>query len=237
MGKLEALTAEHCAAYIGKYFKNEKGEPIEVFLWWQEILGALFDPAIKLVLVNTIRQQGKTQLAMNYILYRLLNDRDLYMIAITNAEAQMQRFVAQKITRPLAHMDERLRKSVDVRPAMGEVRVGERNNLLKILPANRATATGTSPDVIFFDEARDAPDHLWEEIAPSVMSNPTSKLLVASTAGAPSGFFYELVTLQENDPQSDWYLFRSKKNLIRKPPGLKFGELCRLVRELASYAT
>jgi len=124
------------------------------------------------------------------------------------------------------------------------VRVAARNNLLKVLPANRATATGTSPDLIFFDEARDAPDTLWEEIAPSVMGRPDGKMLVASTAGAPSGFFYELVRAQEERPQDDWYLFRSKEVLnpntsrdeLRRimAVGSRAGELRNLDNEFAA---
>jgi len=209
MSELQPLTAEHAAWYIGARFKNEKGQPVEIYPWWREVLGALFDPIKLLILLNTIRQQGKTLFALDYIRYRMLNDHDLYAIAITNAEAQMQRFVAQKITRPLAHEDARIRRAVEVLPAMGEVRVPELNNILKILPANRATSTGTSPDILFFDETRDAPDALWEEIAPSVMGQPGAKILLASTAGAPTGFFYELIKLYEEDPPADWYLYRS----------------------------
>jgi len=210
MSELQPLTAEHAAWYIGARFKNEKGQPIEVYPWWREILGALFDPAKLLILISTIRQQGKTQFSMNYIRYRMLNDHDLYAIAITNAEAQMKRFVAQKITRPLAHEDARIRKAVEVLPAMGEVRVPELNNVLKILPANRATSTGTSPDILFFDESAAAGDALWEEIAPSVMSRPGAKILLSSTPGLPVGFFYQLVNLYETDPPADWYLYRSR---------------------------
>ena len=210
MSELQPLTAEHAAWYIGARFKNEKGQPIEVYPWWREILGALFDPIKLLIMISTIRQQGKTQLALDYIRYRMLNDHDLYAIAITNAEAQMKRFVSQKITRPLAHEDARIRKAVEVLPAMGEVRVPELNNILKILPANKATSTGTSPDILFFDETRDAPDALWEEIAPSVMGRPGAKIILASTAGLPTGFFYELIKLYEEDPPADWYLYRSR---------------------------
>ena len=71
MNELQPLTAEHAAWYIGARFKNEKGESIEVYPWWREILGALFDPAKLLILISTIRQQGKTQFSMNYIRYRM----------------------------------------------------------------------------------------------------------------------------------------------------------------------
>ena len=72
MSEFQPLTAEHAAWYIGARFKNEKGQPIEVYPWWREVLGeGLFNPAKLLIMISTIRQQGKTQLALDYIRYRM----------------------------------------------------------------------------------------------------------------------------------------------------------------------
>ena len=63
---------------------------------------------------------------------------------------------------------------------------------LEVMATNQETSPGRSPTLLIIDEARDIPDEFYTAFAPSAIG-AGGKVVIASTAGAPRGFCYELV--------------------------------------------
>jgi hypothetical protein len=66
---------------------------------------------------------------------------------------------------------------------------------------------GRSVSLLIIDEARDIPDDVYTALAPAVIGG-RGKLLIGSTAGRPSGFFYELV----RTPLPETWIYHSTEN-------------------------
>src|SRR5262249_41143376 len=98
----------------------------------------------------------------------------------------------RKIRRPL----ERLLKTMNLTKSMRVTARGLEyfplNSALEVIAPNETTAPGRSPMKLIIDEARDVPDAVYLTLAPSTIG-AGGKILIASSAGRPAGFFYELV--------------------------------------------
>ncbi len=64
--------------------------------------------------------------------------------------------------------------------------------ILEVIATNEATRPGRSPTLLLIDEARDIPDEFYAAFVPSAIG-AGGKVIIASMAGPPRGFFYELV--------------------------------------------
>jgi hypothetical protein len=178
--------------------RNEQGEPLLVFPWWSEAFAALDDATVRALILWSPRQQGKTTFLATDAILTLLTVPNSYSIYIAAAEPQSQAIFNRKIRRPL----ERLLRDLEVGLrslilTKGSVEFPELGSKLEV----PATSEGTSPGRtvngrIYFDECRDIANEVFTVLAPSVLAGG-GKLVLGSTAGRPSGFFYEAVTHPE----------------------------------------
>ena len=190
---------------------GEFGQPITVLPWWRELLEALDDPALMLLIVLLTRQSGKSQSAFHMGASELLTRRNAFVLYVAAAEHQAGAVFERKLRAPFMALlkAQRIAPSA-VRFTKRGVEVPSLGSALEIVPANAATTPGRSPTLLIFDEARDIPDNVFTALAPSVIG-ASGKVLIASTTGPPRGFLYDLCQQAASSPET--WLYRSAENL------------------------
>jgi len=174
---------------------GEYGQPLDICPWWDEAFAALDNPAIKELLIWRPRQSGKSQLVATMAITELLLRPGAYVVMAAASEKQAAAIYARKIKKPLERLlqlrgaGSRWRKHITATKRGIELANGA---ALEVVATNEATGPGRSPTLLILDEARDIPDAFYGAFAPSAIG-AGGKVVIASTAGPPRGFFYQLV--------------------------------------------
>ncbi len=178
---------------------GEFGQPLIVLSWWREFFAALDDPKLRELILWLMRQTGKSQLLAAALITELLLRPGSYSIFVSASEIQASAIYTRKIRRPL----ERLLKAIGrnawkMTMTKRGVEVPALGSALEVICPNEATAPARSPTLVCMDEARYIGDEIYAVLAPSLIG-AGGKLVVASTAGPPQGFFYQLTKNQTDE--------------------------------------
>jgi hypothetical protein len=173
---------------------NELGHPLVRLPWYVEADAGLDDPLVRLVALSARRQEGKTTYQTKAAIEALVLQPGSNTLMVAASEGQQQAIFLRKIRRPFEALLERLgvKRSAAI-ITKKSIELLELNSRVEVVATSEVTSPGRSVSLLIFDEARDIPDNVFLALSPSVLSTPGSKILVASTAGRPRGWFYELV--------------------------------------------
>jgi hypothetical protein len=177
-----------------RVLKNEQGQPLVILPWWGEMRAALADSAVTVVAISARRQDGKTTACTVEALATAMEEPGTYITFLTAAEQQAQSIFARKIRRPAERMLDTLgvpRRHVLI--TKRSIEFLEFGSKVEVLATSEATTPGRSVRLLICDEARDIPDEVFAALAPSIIASG-GKILLASTAGRPRGFFHQVVT-------------------------------------------
>jgi hypothetical protein len=189
---------------------GEYGQPLEIPSWWREAFGALDNSAIKELLLWRPRQSGKSQCLAALAITELLLRPGAHVVMAAAGERQARAIYERKIKQPLERMlqlrgvNACWRKHVMTTKRGIELSTGA---TLEVIATNGATSPGRSPTLLLLDEARDIPDEFYAAFAPSAIG-ASGKVVIASTAGPPRGFFYEVV----QHPSEETWLHHATTN-------------------------
>jgi hypothetical protein len=183
---------------------GERG-PLTILPWWHKALLALDDPTVHELLLKLSRQSGKSQLLMAMAMSELLLVPGSYTLLVAASRSQQQAIFERKLRRPL----ERLLRhwTTPITFTNNGAEVPSTGTALEILAANESTAPARTVSLLLLDEARYIADDVFTVLAPSVIG-AGGKIVVASTAGPPSGFFFELL----NNPTPGSWRYESAIN-------------------------
>jgi terminase large subunit-like protein len=200
------ITADRLA--IISKLRGEYGQRLEILPWWADAIRALDDPAIRMLLLSLVRQSGKSQLLAALAVSELFLVPNAYVMLVTASETQATSVFARKFRRPLDQLRRDLGISTkDIVLTQASIEVPSLGSMLEVIASNAATVPGRSPTLLLFDEARDVQDHVFSALAPSVVG-ANGKILIASSAGRPRGFFYELLS----NPNAEQWVYQSAVN-------------------------
>jgi hypothetical protein len=187
---------------------GEYGQPLVVLPWWENAFAALDDPNIHEILLSLIRQSGKSQCCTAMAISEVMLKPNSFTIYLSASDSQAISIITRKVRRPLARFlksigaDKRL-----VRMTKRGIEVPDLGSQMEVIAPNEATAPARSPSLLVVDEGRDVPDEVFAALAPSVIG-AGGKIVIASSAGRPRGFFYEMVT----HPTEHTFLYSSSEN-------------------------
>ncbi len=205
---------------------GEFGQPLVVLPWWTQAFEALDAPNIRELLFWLMRQTGKSQLLAAMLITELLLRPGSYSLFVSASDTQAGAIFTRKVRRPLERLSRALGKSVwRMKLTKRGVEVPALGSVLEIICPNEATAPARSPTLLCMDEARYIPDEVYSVLVPSLIGG-NGKLVVASTAGQPKGFFYELT---RNQCAESWMY----TSLVNDNPHASQGMLGFLRRRLA----
>jgi hypothetical protein len=181
-------------AGLERVFTNERGQPLQRLSWWDATEQSLDDASVLQTVVWAPRQSGKSQFLAKEAVWRLFSTPGSYVLYIAAAESQSQAVFARKLRRPL----ERLLKELGVgkRAAIvtkKSIELLEYGSKLEVVATSEDTTPGRSVDLLILDEGRDIDDSVYATLLPSVIA-AEGRVLVASTAGRPKGWFHHVVT-------------------------------------------
>jgi phage terminase large subunit-like protein len=173
---------------------GDRGQPIRPLSWYPAMDVALADPAIRAVVLQLMRQSGKTQAAIGRAAEDLLAVPHSYTLVVSAGREQAEVIHDRKLRKPLARL---LRAAglpaTTLRMTKGGAENPALDSAVEIVSANEATAPARSVTLLIVDEAKNVSDRLFAALAPSVLA-AQGKLLLLSTPGAPRGFFHALAT-------------------------------------------
>jgi hypothetical protein len=172
---------------------SDQGGPIVRFSWYPAVEDAIDDPTVRMVLISAMRQPGKTTKLKVEHLVHLLTVPNSYGIFLAAAETQSQSIFNTKFRRPFERLLDRLgvpRKSIII--TKRSIEIPELNSKLEVLATDERTSPGRSVTLLSIDEAASVPDEVYTALAPSIIG-ANGKILLASSAGRPSGFFFQLL--------------------------------------------
>lgn len=205
---------------------NEFGEPMVLTPLIRDTFTAFADPAIWLLLLALSRQSGKSTLAQLLAISELLCVPHSHVLMVAAAERQARAIFERKLKGPLERaLSASLRKELGATFTKNGVEMRHFGSTLEVLPANEATTTGRSVSLLLIDEARDVPDAVFTALAPSILA-ANGRMVICSSAGAPRGFFYRLLQLQDEriwkhvsavnaNPRADQSLIGQMRNWLR----------------------
>jgi hypothetical protein len=204
---------------------GERGQRLVVLPWWADALTALDNHAIREVILLLVRQAGKSQLLMAMAITELMLVPNSYIVLVAASEAQQHALYHRKLRRPLERVLDGLGQRKAARFTQRGVEIPCWNAALEILAPTEDTTPGRTVTLLLIDEARYIPDAVYVALAPSVLG-AGGKIVIASTAGPPSGWFYQLV----HHPTPETWIYRSDRN---ENPCADAGVLNFLQRRLA----
>lgn len=205
MSKLPTLSRMQ----IVEALPGEYGQRVTVLPWWCELLAAMDNPTIVLLLLLLTRQTGKSQAMLHTGVSELFCRRGAYVQHVAASERQAMSVFERKLRGPLtAFLKSQRIPSSAVRFTQRGVEVPSLGSAYEILPSSEATTAGRTPTLSIFDEAKDIPDSVFTAIVPSVIG-AGGKLLVGSSAGRPRGWFYELL---KQPPSPEVWRYESAEN-------------------------
>jgi hypothetical protein len=169
---------------------SETGQPLRPLSWWGAVLDALEHHVVTVLL--TPRQDGKSTFLLALAVATLLTVRDSYIVFVAPSIDQAEAIIRRKLRRPLARLLHQLQLPKAVKVSGSVVECGLTGSTLEIVAATEFTSPGRSVNLLLVDEGKGIPDPVFEAVAPSVIG-AAGQIVVASTAGRPSGWLYELV--------------------------------------------
>lgn len=194
---------------VAQRLTGDFSQPLTVLQWWADALTALDDPRYKALVLNLPRQSGKTQALAVAAVSELLLRPGSFTLFISASEQQAGSIYQRKIRRPLERLIQEIgmdRRRVSL--TKRGLELTDFASVLEVIPTSEISAPGRSPSLILLDECRDIPDPIFEVLAPSVIG-AGGKLVMASTAGRPAGFFYEML----KNPAEEVWVYRSNENV------------------------
>jgi terminase large subunit-like protein len=189
---------------------GEYGQRLAIPPWWRDAFAALDDPTIRELVLSRPRQSGKSQLLAALAITEVLLRPDAYVVMAAASETQAAAIYARKIKKPLERL---LQLRGTASPFRKHVLITKRGiqlsngSALEVIATNAETSPGRSPTLLLLDEARDIRDDFYGAFVPSVIG-AGGKLIIASTAGPPRGFFFDLV----RRPTSETWLHHANTN-------------------------
>jgi hypothetical protein len=202
----------------------EHGGKIVVLDWMRDLVRALDDPAILLLLVCLIRQSGKSQCALSVAVSELFRP-NAFVLFMAASQQQAESVYHRKLRGPLRTLLASLGMPASaVRFSKRGCELPTLGSQLEIVAPNEF-APGRSPTLLVIDEPRDISDEAFATVVPSTIG-AKGKVLIIGTPGRPSGFWFELVS---HPPEEAW-LYRSSTN---DNPHASSGMLSFLRRQLA----
>jgi hypothetical protein len=192
---------------IVRALPGEFGQEIVLLPWWRALVAAIEDPAVLMLLVLLIRQSGKSQAMLNNAVAEMLVRDRAHVLFVAASSDQAVTIYQRKLVGPLTTLLRKWNMADAVTFTKRGATVEESGSVLEIVAPNEATGTGRTPTMLVVDEARDVPDEVFTAFAPSVIG-AGGKVLLGSSAGAPKGFFYELVAQAEREPSPEVWLHR-----------------------------
>jgi hypothetical protein len=186
---------------------NERGRPLQVLGWWVDALRALDDPAMREILLWLVRQAGKSQFLAAVAASELMTVRDSYIVFVAASAEQAQAIFARKLRKPLERLAREMRMSGALNFTQRGIMVPELGSALEVIATNESTVPGRTVTKLIIDEARYISDDTYAVLAPSCIG-AGGQMLIASTAGPPRGFFFELT----RNPTPETFLYRGDVN-------------------------
>jgi hypothetical protein len=170
---------------------GEHGKKLTPLSWWTPALRALDDRKTRELCLWLKRQEGKSTFVGACASSTILTKRNAYVLLVAGSEKQQKAIYHRKLRRPL----ERLMKQVGLDDlahfTANGVEIPAMNSAVEVIAPNQGTAPGRTITELYFDECRSIPDDVFVTLAPSVIGSG-GKMILASTAGRPAGFFYEI---------------------------------------------
>ena len=202
---------------------NDHGKSLVILPWWREAFAALDDPAMRELILWLVRQVGKSTLAAAMLISTLLTKRGSYSAGIAAGQAQAESIYHRKVRRPFERLARELSiPKKDLIITRRSIEVLSLESKIEILATDEGTVPGrsiTEGGVLVLDEARDIPDSVYAALAPSAIGGG-GKIVLASTAGAPRGFFYD--ACMNPTPETWLYHARTNDNPFASKPMLDF---------------
>jgi hypothetical protein len=188
---------------------GEHGQPIVVHEWMRDLLAALDNPAIVLLLLLLTRQSGKSTAMLHSAVSELFCRRGAYVVYAAAAEHQASAVYERKLRGPLTAFLKGFGIERAVKFTRRGVKVPALASELEILAHYEATNTGRTPTLFIADEARDISDAVFTALVPSIIG-VGGKVFAGSSAGRPRGWFYELL---KQPPAEEVWRYASAENL------------------------
>lgn len=175
--------------------------------WYQPVFDAVLNPDIRVILINLIRQSGKSTLLFSIVLYFLFNVERWQGAGISSSKDTNKSVFRQKVS-DIVQRSPKLR--ADAKILNESCSVPRLMSHFELFPSeNIGGLVGRSVDGLFFDEACLIPDESIASAIPSTLGKPDPKLFFGSSSWSPSGNFYEMIMAQEKNPSPDTYLLRT----------------------------
>ncbi len=175
--------------------------------WYDDIFRAVADPRVKLVLVNSIRQSGKSTLLFLLMLYYLFNQRHYQAAVIASSKDTVKSIFRQKVS-DVVTRSPKLR--ADARILNESISVPRLMSHAELYPSEAVGGLiGRALNMLLLDECCLIPDESIAAALPSVLAQADGKVIAISSSWAPSGWFYESVMCAERVNDASVYLFRS----------------------------
>ena len=175
--------------------------------WYDDIFKAVADPKVKLVLVNSIRQSGKSTLLFLIMLYHLFNRQRFQAAVIASSKDTVKSIFRQKVS-DVVNRSPKLR--ADARILNESISVPRLMSHAELYPSEAVGGLiGRSLNMLLLDECCLIPDESIAAALPSVLAQEDGKVIAISSSWAPSGWFYESVMTAERVDDRTVYMFRS----------------------------
>ncbi|MBI4628067.1 MAG: hypothetical protein HY729_05110 [Candidatus Rokubacteria bacterium] len=223
------MTTTLTRASIAARLTGDRGQALTPLSWWPAMDAALDDPEARVVLVWAARQTGKSQALMRRAIEDVLLVPNSYTLFISAGREQADVNYERKLRRPLLRLARAAGQTI--KTTKRGVENTALNSAVEVVAANEVTVPGRSVTLLVIDEGRHVPDEVFAALAPSVIA-AGGKILVASTAGPPTGFFHTLAT--GSDPEVRVVHVASNENPYADPKIIGF--LSRLLRRILPSA-
>ena len=174
-----------------KRLTGDHGGKLVPLCWWAQALAALDDQLTREVVLWLKRQQGKSTFVGGAAASTILTKPNSYVLLVAGSEKQQRAIYGRKLRRPLERLMKARKLDDLARFTDNGIEIPALNSALEVIAPNSATVPGRSVTELYLDECRSIPDDVFITLAPSVIGTG-GKLILASTAGRPAGFFYEI---------------------------------------------
>jgi hypothetical protein len=187
--------------------RNEHGRPLRLLPWWTAALAELDDPNVREILLWLVRQAGKSQFLAAVAASELLTRPGSYTVYVSASADQAMAIFSRKLRKPLEALVRDIGMSGSLRFTQRGIEVPEFNTALEVIASNESTVPGRTVTELLMDEARYISDDTYSVLAPSCIG-AGGKMVIASTAGPPHGFFWQLAL----NPTPETWLYRGDMN-------------------------
>jgi hypothetical protein len=170
---------------------NEQGKPLIPLSWWPQALAALDDEPVRELVLWLLRQEGKCTFLAAAVASTILTIPNAYVLLVAGSEKQQKAVYHRKLRRPLERLMTHVGLDDLAHFTANGVEIAAMNSAVEVIAPNQSTAPGRTIKELYFDECRSISDDTFVTLAPSVIGSG-GKMILASTAGRPAGFFYQI---------------------------------------------